>query len=1098
MDKNNIFTEAIYGFRSARRSILFRILVILAIVGIVIYQFTPLSGGKISSLNDLFRFSVDWVSQALPSSIAYKTAYFFNIIQLFLVVGFVANDLRAVKFNGMEPLHVRSLNNEEIVFGGFLGKLLLFTLVNFFVFAISILINVAFYPRSFNLSLYLFYWVTLNLPTLVFFLGISYLVTRIVRQQALVMVILLVVLGTLVYWGAGWINGLFDPCARYVPNMFSDFTGHVGMGSYLLQRGFILFMGLGCLVLSVIPYPRIPNRLYAFKRNLSIACVSFLVAGSLALVYMHRLGAIGTNRDVYKRVYAEHGKLPAARMERNDLHVKDLGRGGVSVTSQMTFVNNTTTTIPLVFYLNPGLEVLSLVIDGHGVDFQRECQAVLPGKELQPGERVEVSMNYKGRIDNDICFLDTDSESYNSAAVNNFGIYRFGYAPAFCEKEYKLLTPECIWYPVSVPPYGVSGIRDVNFTRYSLRVEHDPRLSAISQGNTVEKKEGETIFTLRHDMPGISLCLGNYEKREITVDSTRMTLYCSLGHEYLLENYNLPEEKLIEELTYAKGNTFEMGGCIRTPKFKMRYYSGEKFYDPTQQYPYRWITLVEVPCNFYSFPGIMQLTGERVQGGMVFVPEKGFSVNGYSGMIAQKSPEEEGIDMKNMVSAVLGNEISKFLEGGSCDIKPQFLGKTAFIASAEYPLMHDILAQVALGQFNFAPEAFPDGTNAAYPAVEYLKQHSLKEALYDKTLTPEILESIIRRKSEELYTYIKFQVGEKEFQQFYVDFLAGHLFEEARLDEFFQQFHQSFGFPLDSLVKSWYTADRLPLIETRDAHVIKVKQADGSEYGLYDFKVFNRSDVPGVVMTGEEKMWNIPPREGREIRIRSKVNIANAPYDYFYLEIPFAQNLPSKMILKIIEMEKRNPDTTPGVFCVDSSLFLPNTDEIIVDNEDPGCRIVKGKDNFITSLFRKEKSDERYRKYLFKDAWTPTIGERFYGFPIQSALYKGPGTGKQKVEWNAVLPQKGKYEVFFYYAELFTSGYGQKVTLQERYYTVSDGKNEYAVTIIPSEHEQGSWVSLGVFDFSKDAKVTLSDRALETESGLVGFIADAVKWVKVK
>ena len=94
-------------------------------------------------------------------------------------------------------------------------------------------------------------------------------------------------------------------------------------------------------------------------------------------------------------------------------------------------------------------------------------------------------------------------------------------------------------------------------------------------------------------------------------------------------------------------------------------------------------------------------------------------------------------------------------------------------------------------RFNFAPEAFPDGTNAAYPAVEYLKEHSLKEALYDKMLTPEILESIIRRKSEELYTYIKFQVGEKEFQQFYVDFLTGHLFEEAHLDEFFQQFHLS-------------------------------------------------------------------------------------------------------------------------------------------------------------------------------------------------------------------------------------------------------------------------------------------------------------------
>ncbi len=1098
MNKNSIFTEGMYGFKSARRSILFRIFIFLVVVGIVICQFTSLSG----EINDLFHFSMDWISQALPSSIAYKTAYFFNIIQLFLVVGFVANDSRCVKFNAMEPLHVRPLNNGEIVLGSFLGKFLLFTVVNFFVFAISVLINFAFFPRSFDLSVYLFYWGTLNLPSLVFFLGVSYLVTRFIRQQALSMLILFVVLGTLAYWGAGWVNGLFDPLARIIPNMFSDLTGHVGIGSYLLQRSFILLVGLGCLVLWIISYPRIPNYLYVFKRNFSIACVVFLVAGSLAFVYVYQHGRSENNRNAYKAVYEECRKFPAARVVRNDLHMKDLGNDGISVTSRMTIVNNSPTTIPLVIYLNPGLKVTSLEVNSTFVDFKREYQAVLADKKLKPRETVEVSMRYEGGIDNDICFLDVAPEKYHPMAVNRFGIYRFGYAPAFCEEGYKLFTPECIWYPVCVRSYDISGIRDVDFTRYSLRVEHDSRLSAISQGNTVEEKEGETIFTFHHDMPGISLCLGNYKKREIMVDSTCMTLYCLPGHDYLLEDYDdLPEKDVVEQLTNTKTNIFEMEGCIQTAKFKAKRFGENYVYDPTQQYPYRWFSLVEVPCNFYCFPRIMQLTGERVQGGMVFFPEKGFYMDEFLKRRSEISSSEENVIGENMISAELGNVVRQAIFGGSCDVMPQFFGKTAFISSRECPIIHDVLGQVARARFFWMAEAFADGSDAAYPAMKYLGRHSLEEALIDKTLSPEILASIIERKSKELYTRIKMEVGEKQFQQFYVDFLAKYLFKEVAVEEFFQQFYQTFGYPLDSLVRGWYTANRLPLFEMQDARVVKVKRTNDGMYGLYKFKVFNKGEVAGIVLSDEGQMWVIPPREGREICVRSEKNMVYATRG-FYLDMPLAMNLPDRTELKIVEMKEEDVDTTTGVFSVDTSLFFTKGNEIIVDNEDPGFKIVKAKDNFITSLFRKEKSDEKYYKY-FKgiDAWCPTIGERFYGFPIRSALYKIPGTGKQKVEWNIVLPQEGKYEVFFYYAELFEGGYGQNTAGNVRYYTVSDGENEYDVTITPSEHEQATWVSLGVFDFSKEAKVTLSDRTIDdgTPSAIgEGFVADAVKWVRVE
>ncbi len=75
MGKNNIFIEAKYEFKRVRRSILFRIFAILALLGAVVYQYSFLSrGGGSGSINDLFQFHMDWPSQALASSIPIKSA----------------------------------------------------------------------------------------------------------------------------------------------------------------------------------------------------------------------------------------------------------------------------------------------------------------------------------------------------------------------------------------------------------------------------------------------------------------------------------------------------------------------------------------------------------------------------------------------------------------------------------------------------------------------------------------------------------------------------------------------------------------------------------------------------------------------------------------------------------------------------------------------------------------------------------------------------------------------------------------------------------------------------------------------------------------
>ena len=101
----------------------------------------------------------------------------------------------------------------------------------------------------------------------------------------------------------------------------------------------------------------------------------------------------------------------------------------------MTVKNRESIILPLVFYLNPGLVVSSITVDGETVSFRRDRQVILADETVAPGKTRDVVVKYEGKIDNSFCFLDTPEEKYVSPEVNTVGIYRFGYPPLFARKN---------------------------------------------------------------------------------------------------------------------------------------------------------------------------------------------------------------------------------------------------------------------------------------------------------------------------------------------------------------------------------------------------------------------------------------------------------------------------------------------------------------------------------------------------------------------------------------------------------------------------------------------------------------------------------------
>lgn len=1109
MNNNHILIETSYEFKRSRRSVIFWLFVVLGILGIALYMFTPLSAlTSVESLNQLLKGpSMKWVAQVLPSSIPFRCAYLFNILQLFFVTVLVINDMRLSRVDTLAALKVHPQGNTESSIGSIAGKVFVFSIVNVVTFLFCALLNFLFYPKVFNIGYYLFYWLTLNLPTLFFCLGLSTLVVRMLKNNGLSIVVLVLILGMFTLPGSVWLNGVFDPLATRIPNLFSDFMGHVNLDAYLLQRVFILFFGIGLAVLAVIPYPRIHNNTRAAYWLTGAALIPLLLAGSFAGIYIYDFQSVSGKREAYREVYSKYTSSNILKITENQLQVKEAKHGGISATSRMTVENREVEALPLVFYLNPGLEVSSVTVNGEPITFCREKQVLLVEGKVAPGEKKEVVVNYEGKIDNRLCFLDIPEEKYTSSTLNTIDMYRFGYAPAFCEKEYKLLPPECAWYPVSVPPYDSLGFRRAMFTRYTLDVEHDPRLVAICQGEANRETAGKTIFTFEHNMKGISLCVGNYKKREIMVDNyvpsvtiidrnwnelekdtkpvklspMRFELFYLPEHEFMLDDY---DQYPVDELRDLIGSTWSAMGFDGDDIF-----AKDIGFDPTIRYPYNWVTLVEVPCNFHAFTGKTSQTGERVQEGMLFLPEKKYSERVRSSYYSAE--------------ARLMEELALF-DRGSYALNNLCKGITSFVYSDDIPLANDVLRVAFCRNLN---TEIINGSKEFY-VIDYLKDHSLEEALSDPSLSQELLNYIIIKKCEWFKAFLTLLIGEKEFEEAYHDFLKRHVFEEATFEDFSREIFDRYHVRLDSMIVSWYRCNELPVFEI-EGNVTEITNVERPDDYMYDFKVFNRGKVPGIVNIHTPIRtlgWIIPAGEGRAIRQQTPSNsISN-------IRTPLALNVPGEF-----ELSSKTIDGSLGVNIDTTSSFLPldatfafakkNKDDIIVDNNDSGFSIQETRKFNIASFLGKVETRAKCYGIVPNDHWGMMVTNGCLGFPVKGAYFKRGGKGNQKVQWETDLPE-GTYEVFCHIpfdenSKTRFEGELDYYFKREYHYTVFDGREEHEVLLTLGK-EDWNWISLGVFNFQGKGRVTLSDQDrngdLFTGDAYIyvpqEVVADAMKWVR--
>ncbi|NQU86259.1 MAG: ABC transporter permease, partial [Mariniphaga sp.] len=436
---HNILSIAKYERKTLLRSWFFRIfsgLSMLILFGMNFGMVIEGGGGQ------------GWVIKAIPSAIPYFNLLILNVAQAIIAV-FLASDFlkRDKKLDTTEVIYMRSMTNSEYVIGKTWGNLQVFLVLNVLIVIMALIFNLLAEGTSVDWASYGIYLVLISVPTLIFIMGLSFLLMSIIRNQAITFVLILGYIGITLFLLQAKYYYIFDYMAFNIPMLKSGIIGFGNLDAILTHRGIYFGLGMGFIFLSIFLLKRLPQseRMTVFSLVISIV----FIAGGGYLGFNHinqfkkteniRAEAIELNNKYVKENILDVSKIAILLEHKGEI---------IAVNSSLQLINNSDTEVnKLVISLNSGLNITSLKVGGNETPFLREHHLIVVSDriDIEPGAEAQVEIIYEGTIDEAFCYLDieekTFQEKYGSFVINVDKRY------AFVMPNYVLLTPESNWYP---------------------------------------------------------------------------------------------------------------------------------------------------------------------------------------------------------------------------------------------------------------------------------------------------------------------------------------------------------------------------------------------------------------------------------------------------------------------------------------------------------------------------------------------------------------------------------------------------------------------------------------------------------------------------
>ncbi|MBW1819160.1 MAG: hypothetical protein JRJ60_18640, partial [Deltaproteobacteria bacterium] len=468
-------------------------------------------------------FSFPYHFRSLSGSIPLFSFKLFNVYQGIIVV-FMATEFfkRDRRTHSTQVIFSRSFSNTSYILGKFLGVLGLFILMNILVGVMTALIHLFLSETPFSFTAYLLYFLTLNFPTLIFLVGLSFVLGMTIRSHAAVILlglalssISLAVLGKKAYF-------IPDIFGFHTPLMYSDL---IGLGNnvqlFYLRFPYVL-LGLGFVFGTVLLAKRLRQSPWTTALSGTLSVLLVLSAFGLMLSHVRSNRALDSLRQDLITASDKYKDIAPLSMESCSLNVEFTG-STLSAASDIRLKNNREKPADsLLLTLNPGLQISRVTNSGQDVDFSREGHIVLIWlpKPLGFDEHIDLQIDYAGAPMEAYCYLDIDGKTMRKPS--KLGLYNVPKKYVFLSEKFVHLTPESGWYPRAGIPlsHRFPGAVDSDFCQYTLKVKLPEGQTAVSQGLAeIEESSDGKICTFRPKtlLPQISLTVGPFEERTLKI-----------------------------------------------------------------------------------------------------------------------------------------------------------------------------------------------------------------------------------------------------------------------------------------------------------------------------------------------------------------------------------------------------------------------------------------------------------------------------------------------------------------------------------------------------------------------------------------------------
>ncbi len=1110
---HNILSIAKYERKTLLRSWFFRIFGILSLLVLFSMNFgMVIQGGGADG----------WAIRAIPSAIPYFNLLILNVAQAIIAV-FLASDFlkRDKKLDTTEVIYMRSMTNGEYVIGKTWGNLQVFLVLNIAVVIMALIFNLLAKNTGISWASYAVYLITISVPTLVFIMGLSFLLMSVIRNQAITFVLVLGYIGITLFLIQAKYYYLFDYMAFNIPMLSSDIVGFGNLETILIHRGIYLSLGLGFIFATIFLLKRLPQ-----SEGMTIFSLVFsliFIAGGAYLAYTHihnfkldeklRVDAIELNNK-----YVDEA-MPG--IVAQNISVQHQGDSLVA-TSEVSLHNESGEALDkLIFSLNNGLKINSLKLNGTETPFLREKHLIIIQDKINiaPGEEAKVEFSYSGKIDERLCYLDIEEETfqekYGKFVINVDKRY------AFLTPDYVLLTPETNWYPKAGVTYSSENVSwyQPQFMKFDLTVKTRAGLQAVSQGEITEVSIGNFNFTNEHALTAITLAIGDYKQKTLEGEKVEFGVWYVEGHDFFNEAF--PESK-------------DTISSIITERFQ----DFERTYNLSYSFPR--LMLVEVPAQFKTYPRSWSSKQEFVQPEQVLIPEKGFMmqsadfenqkerVKRWGRGSENSTPQDLELRVLNDFLSTFTTEMERNWRGGRGGMStvqasnPYFIFPMLYnfqnnIQSDKWPITNRIFEAYLKSQVTDMRSIFMgsmQGQSNEERANIALQDSTFEQILADPKQKA-IIESVIKLKGDDLFSMIEWKAGQKEFQSFLQNMLTEFRFKNISFEVFAQKIKDEFGLELIPIMDDWFNAKSLPGYLFSPVKAIKVKSGDKMRT-MVTLKASNFSETAGLVKFsfrlggggpgsgrgrgpggGSDDMINklvyLEPHQTKDLSY-----LLDADPRMIIINTMTSQNIPQTMMEFFRDIQE-DPKATPveGETISETPVQMSLPNEVIVDNEDPGFSVDSHEEISLLEkwILKKEENKSKYSgmNYWRPPAnWTLVTNSDFYGQYVRSAYYIKSGDGSLKAKWRLPVKQPGYYDVYFHFYK--SRGFGRRGGGDEKgdyHFTIytDDGAEEAALS---AQNADAGWVNLGAYYFSSDTAVV----ELSNKSELKILFADAVKLVE--